>query len=192
MFRDAVMIAIHRETPSVPRRRTVTPMDVGASVIVGITVALATLGIAALARKALDGLMLRIPRRQPRRVQSLSGLVIARHVWFGDQTDELGDAAETAGVPVLDPTVRSTPSRTARRRVRTRTVSRQAGMDVEGHRVAVEVAPEESIDEGVDTGPLPASSDDFWQPNGSTDCPGCASSRLRNAQFCVRCGRRLT
>ena len=31
----------------------------------------------------------------------------------------------------------------------------------------------------------------YWQPDGSTDCAACSSSRLRGASFCIRCGRRL-
>jgi len=31
----------------------------------------------------------------------------------------------------------------------------------------------------------------YWRTDGSTDCPSCASSRLRGASFCIRCGRRL-
>jgi len=31
----------------------------------------------------------------------------------------------------------------------------------------------------------------YGRADGSTDCPSCASSRLRGARFCIRCGRRL-
>jgi hypothetical protein len=170
----------------------VIAMDVGASVIVGIAVALATVGIAALIPRAQEGLLRRIPRREPKRVQSLSGLVIARRVWFGDQPDEIGGAPETHGVPVLDPTVRLTASRTARRNARRVTAGRKAAMDVEGHHIAIVLAPEESDGEAAENHPIPASGYDDWRTNGSTDCPGCRSSRLREAQFCLRCGRPLT
>jgi len=59
--------------------------------------------------------------------------------------------------------------------------------DVEGH-ADVEEEAEARFPEAQQ---FPEPQNIYWPTDGSTDCPSCASSRLRGASFCIRCGRRL-
>ena len=62
-----------------------------------------------------------------------------------------------------------------------------AGMDVEGHGVGV-AALEDELDADLSESPVVEAQRAFWRTNGSTDCTGCSSSRLRGTTFSYGAG----
>jgi hypothetical protein len=64
-------------------------------------------------------------------------------------------------------------------------------MDVRGHGRDPGEVLEDADAGGNEPGIAVDARNVFWRTDGSTDCSACASSRLRAAAFCLRCGRKL-
>jgi len=69
-------------------------------------------------------------------------------------------------------------------------VGGDAEMDVKGHGVGV-ASLQDELDADLGDAAVVEAQSVYWRTNGSTDCTGCSSSRLRGATFCLQCGRRL-
>ena len=69
-------------------------------------------------------------------------------------------------------------------------VGGDAEMDVKGHGVGV-ASDLDELDADLGDAAVADTQNVYWRTNGSTDCTGCSSSRLRGATFCLQCGQRL-
>ena len=170
---------------------------------IGVGVALATMGTLVLLRAALSWApgwwAERRERARARRKPVVRSAPAGQYM----------SPKQRPPVPVMDPAVRATPVRSPEQIHWTRAVRGSAGavdnpgaagndaerggaevgdagMDVKGHGVTVASNEDEPAADLSDEAQRV-----YWRTNGSTDCTGCSSSRLRGAMFCLRCGRRL-